>query len=119
MRSSDDIKGSGGVACFVRDSLRSKISLVSLEEFYRFMWVRVCGVFLIPRYIYIFFSYFPPTSSSYTIHNGHDEDPFIDLYADIIHYMVVGEVVLLGDFNSHTIFLHIPLHDHPYDMFCM
>jgi hypothetical protein len=96
------IIGSGGVACFARDSLRSKISLVVADEFARFMWVRVRGVSPLPRDIYITFYYFPPTSSSYAIHNGLDGDPFIDLYANITQYSTIGEVILLGDFNSHT-----------------
>jgi len=96
------MRGSGGVACFVRDSLRSRISLVATDEFARFMWVWVRGVPPLPRDIFIAFCYLPPTSSSYAIHNGPDWDPFIDLYVGITQYMVVGEVVLLGDFNSYT-----------------
>jgi hypothetical protein len=69
-RSSGGIRGSGGVACFVRDSLRSRISLVATDEFARFMWVRVRGVSPLPRDIYIVVCYFPPASSSYAIHNG-------------------------------------------------
>jgi hypothetical protein len=38
-RSLGGIKGSGGVACFVRDSLWSRISLVASNVFARFMWV--------------------------------------------------------------------------------
>jgi hypothetical protein len=96
------IKGSGGVACFARDSLRSRISLVTADEFARFMWVRVRGVSPLPRDIYIAVCYFPPASSSYAIHNGPDGDPFIDLYANITQYSTVGEVILIGDFNSRT-----------------
>jgi hypothetical protein len=80
------------------------------------MWVRVSGIFPLPRDIFIAVCYFPPTSSPYVIHNGPDGDPFIDLYAGITQYMVVGEVVLLGDFNSRTRALQIPLHDQTNDM---
>jgi hypothetical protein len=117
--SSGGIRGSGGVACFVRDSLQSKISLVATNEFARFIWVWVCHVSPLPRNIYIIICYFPPASSSYAIHNGPNKDPFIDLYDSITQYMDVGEVVLLGDFNSRTRALQIPLHDRPDDMFCI
>jgi hypothetical protein len=89
------------------------------DEFARFMWVQVRGVSPLPRDIYIAVCYFPPSSSPYAIHNGPDGDPFIDLYVGITQYSTVGEVVLLGDFNSHTKALQIPLHDWLDDMFCI
>jgi hypothetical protein len=82
-RSLGGVRGLGGVACFVRDSRRSRISLVATDKFAQFMWVRVCGVSLLARDIFIFVCYFPPTSSSFAIHNGPNGDPFIELYADI------------------------------------
>jgi hypothetical protein len=117
MRSSGGIIGSGGVACFIRESLWSRISLVATYEFARFMWVRVRGVSPFPRDIYIAICYFPPTSSPYAIHNGLEGDPFIDLYVGFTQCSMVGEVVLLGDFNSCTRALQILLHDWSYDMF--
>jgi hypothetical protein len=80
MRSLGGVRGSGGVACFIRESLKSRVFLVATDEFARFLWVRVRGVSPLPRGICIVVYYFPPTSSSYTIHNGPNEDPFIDLY---------------------------------------
>jgi hypothetical protein len=56
-------------------------------------------------------------SSSYAIHNGLDRDSFVDLYADITQYSMVGEVVLLGDFNSCTKALQIPLQNQSDDVF--
>jgi hypothetical protein len=88
MRSSGGIIGSGGVACFVRDSLWSRISLVATDKFVRFMWVQVRGVSPLPKDIFIVVCYFHPTSSSNAIHNGPNKDPFIDLYAIITQYMV-------------------------------
>jgi hypothetical protein len=41
MRSLGGIIGSVEVACFIRDSLQSRISLVAMDEFARFMWVQV------------------------------------------------------------------------------
>lgn len=77
------IRGSSGLACFVRDSLRRWISLVVADEFSRFMWVKVRGVSSLPKDIYIALCYFPPASLSYAIHNGLNRDPFIDLYVNI------------------------------------
>ena len=74
--------------------------MIATDEFARFLWVRVHGVSPLPRDIYIAVFYFPSTSSSYAIHDGPNGDPFIDLYSDITQYLAVGEVVLLGDFNS-------------------
>jgi hypothetical protein len=89
MRSSSGIRGSGGVACFVRDYLQRRISLVAIDEFARFMWVRVWGVSPLPRDIYIVVCYFPPTSSSYAIPNGLDGGP---LYRPICrHHPVHGD----------------------------
>ncbi|GLJ27793.1 hypothetical protein SUGI_0545450 [Cryptomeria japonica] len=39
-RSSGGVRGSGGVACLLRDRLRNQISLVSSDVNGRFMWVR-------------------------------------------------------------------------------
>jgi hypothetical protein len=50
---------------------------------------------------------------------GLTGDPFIDLYVDITQYSTVGEVILLGDFNSCTRALQIPLHDRSEDVFCI
>ena len=72
------------------------------NEFARFIWVRVRGVSPLPKDNYIVVCYFPPSSSSYAIHNGIDVDPFFILYDSISQYSIVGEVILLGDFNSCT-----------------
>ena len=91
-----------------------------MDEFSRFMWVWVRGVSPLPSDIYIVVCYFPLAFSSYAIHNGPDSDPFIELYAGINqYYSLVGEVILLGDFNSHTISLQTPLHDWSKDVFCI
>jgi hypothetical protein len=117
-RSSGGVRGSGGVACLTRDSLQNMVSLVAADEFARFMWVRVRARVTPPRDIYIAVCYFPPTSSSFAIHNDFNGDPFIDLYTGITQYSVVGEVILLGDFNTRTRDLQTPLHDRSEDMFC-
>jgi hypothetical protein len=70
------------------------------------------------RDIYIIVCYFPPASSSFFVHNDFDGDPYIDLYIGITQYLEIGEVILLVDFNAHTIALQIPLHDLSEDAFC-
>jgi hypothetical protein len=90
MRRYRGVMGSGEVSFFIRESLRNRVSLVATDEFVRFLWVRVRGIFLLPRDIYIVVCYFPPTYSSYAIHNGHNMDPFIYLYVGIIQYTVMG-----------------------------
>jgi hypothetical protein len=117
-RSSGGVRGSGGVACLASDSLRNRVSLVAEDEFSRFMWIQISVGVSPPRDIYIAVCYFPPTSSPFSIHNGSNGDPFIDLYTDITQYSVVGEVILLGDFNARTRDLQIPLHDRSEDVFC-
>ena len=87
------------------------------DEFARFIWIRVRGVSPLPRDTYIVVCYFPPASSSYAIHNGPNWDPFVDLYVDIAQYSAVGEVILLGDFNSRTRALQIPLHNRFEDVY--
>lgn len=117
-RSSGGIRGSGGVACLASDSLRNKVPVVVEDEFARFMWIQISVRVSRPRDIYIAVCYFPPTSSPFSIHNGSNGDPFIDLYTGITQYSVVGEVILLGDFNARTRDLQIPLHDQLEDAFC-
>jgi hypothetical protein len=92
---------------------------VAANEFARFMWIWVQGVAPLSTGIYIAFCYLPPTFSSYAIRNGLDGDPFIDLYTSITQYSMVGEVILVGDFNSCTKALQIPLHDQLEDVFCI
>ena len=53
------------------------------------------------------------------MHNGPDGAPFVDLYVDIAQYSTVGEVILLGDFNSRTRALQIPLHNWFEDVYCI
>jgi hypothetical protein len=94
-----------------KDSLQNRVSLVAADEFSRFMWVRVRVGVTPLRDIYIAVSYFSPTSSSFSIHNDVNGDPFIDLYTGMTQYTVVGEVILLGDFNARTRDLQTPLQD--------
>lgn len=117
-RSSGRVRGSGGIACLVRDTLRDRVSVVAADEHARFMWIRVRVKFFLPRDIYIVVCYFSPASSAFAIHNKADGDPFIDLYTDITKYLADREIILMGDFNARTRDLQIPLHDWSEDVFC-
>jgi hypothetical protein len=118
-RFSGGVRGSGGVACLTRDSLRDRISLVASDEFARFMWIRLSGFTSLPRDIYVAVCYFPPISSQFAIHSDSDGDPYLDLYVGIIQYSTMGDIILLGDFNARTRALQIPLHDRSEDVFCI
>jgi hypothetical protein len=85
--------------------------MVSFDAFSRFTWICIFGLASIPRYTYISFRYFPPISSHFTIYNVSSGYPYLDLYANIIQYSTVGEVIVPGNFNAHTRFHQIPLHD--------
>lgn len=110
-KSSGGVKGSGGIACLVRDTLRDRVSVVAADEHARFMWIRARVRVSPPRDIYIAVCYFPPASSPFAIHNKADGDPFTDLYTDITKYSTDGEVILMGDFNARNRDLQIPLHE--------
>ena len=82
------------------------------------MWIQIRARTSLPRDIYIAVCYFPPISSSYAIHNSSDGDPFTDLYSDITRFLIVGDVILTGDFNARTKDLQTPMHDRLEDIFC-
>lgn len=90
MRSSGDVRGSSGVACLVRVSLRNSISTAAIDVLARFMWVQVRDVSPLPWDIYIAAYYFPLATSLYAIHNDSDKDPFIELHAGIALYSTIG-----------------------------
>lgn len=50
---------SGGVACLIKESLRSRVSMVAFDEYGRFMWIQIRGLAPLPRHIYITICYFP------------------------------------------------------------
>ena len=102
----------------VKDALKDRVSLVAVDEYARFMWVRVRARVSHLRDIYIAVCYFPPASSPFSIRNGADGDPFIDLYTVITKYSADGEVILMGNFNAYTRDLQIPLHDQSEGVFC-
>lgn len=75
------------------------------------MWVNVSSVSPIPQDIYFVVCYNPPTPSKFSLHKDSYEDPYQDLYANIIHYVVPREVILLRGFNAHTGTQKNSLHD--------
>ena len=91
---------------------------MATDEYAIFMWIRARTKISPLRHVYLTVYYFPPASSSFTIHNGVDRDPFMDLYSGITQYSADGEVILMGDFNARTRDLQIPLHDRSEDVFC-
>lgn len=51
----------------------------------------------------------PPITSNFSIHT--DGYPYHDLYEDITKHLAIGEVLLMGYFNSQTNTLQVPLHN--------
>ena len=91
---------------------------MATNEYARFMWIWVKTKISTLRHVYFAVCYFPPTSSSFAIHNGADGDPFMDLYTGITQYSANREVILMGDFNARTRDLQVPLHDRSEDVLC-
>ena len=83
VQTSSGVRGSGGVACFVRDDIFSVTSVVHSDTYARFMWVRVGRQKHRQRDIFIVVCYFPPTSSPYAIHDQGNGDPYCDLQESI------------------------------------
>jgi len=52
-------------------------------------------------YIYICFTYIPPSNSTYTIRTWCDKQLFEKLEQDIEKFSAIGDVLLMGDFNAH------------------
>lgn len=108
-RCSSGVIRSNGVTCLTKDSLRSKVSMVASNELARFMWIWVSGISPLSKDIYIVVCYFPQASSPFVVHNDSTKDPYTDLYIDSTQYSSIREVILLGDFNTYTRALQIPL----------
>ena len=54
------------------------------------MWIWISGLATLPRDIYIAVYYFLLASSKFAIHSDSVEGPYLDLYAGIIQYSVLG-----------------------------
>jgi hypothetical protein len=116
-RCSSGVRGSNGVACLTKDSLRSRVSMVASNELARFMWIWVSGISPLSRDIYIVVCYFSQPHHLLPSIMIPPKTP-TNLYIDITQYSTIGEVILLGDFNTRTRALQIPLHNRFEDVFC-
>jgi hypothetical protein len=85
-----------------QDSLQGKVTMVILDEFSRVVSAKVSGMSSLLSYIFFAVRYFPPTSSNFALHGYFDENLYQDLYANIIQYTALQEVILFEDFNAHT-----------------
>jgi hypothetical protein len=47
----------------------------------------------------------PPMSYQFVIHSDLEGYPYMELYTRITYYSMMGDFILLGDFNGHTISL--------------
>jgi hypothetical protein len=71
--------------------------MVAYDEFARFMWILVRALETSTLQFAT-----PPQYHHFSIHNELVGDLYLDLYVEIIQYLVIGEVILLGDFNART-----------------
>lgn len=92
--------------------------MVASDKSTKFMWIQIKDFVHLSRDIYIAVCYFPPTSSLFAIHSDSVGDTYLELYANITQYSKIREVILLGDFNTCTKALQIPLYDHLENAFC-
>lgn len=117
VRVSGGVRGSSGVACLIKDDIFNNTSIVHSDTFTRFMWVHIDHKCHRQRDLYLAACYFPPTSH-YAIHAIDDGDPFIDLCKTISQFAVLGDIILLRDFNARTRMLQTPLYDRSSDSIC-
>lgn len=92
--------------------------MVASDKSTKFMWIQIKDFVHLSRDIYIAVCYFPPTSSLFAIHSDSVGDTYLELYANITQNSKIREVILLGDFNTCTKALQIPLYDHLENAFC-
>lgn len=118
VRCSGGVRGSGGVACLIRDHLFSKISLVHSDSYSRFMWIRIDRGTFLYRDTYIVVYYFPLASSYYAIHSTKGGDPYEDLLEHITRFSAMGDIIILGNFNVLIRDLQPPLHDRKSNPMC-
>ena len=101
MRRVTGIRGSGGVAILFKTQLRPHISVVRIEEQAQHMWIRIR--LLDTQLIFISVCYFPLDHPSYAhdvTTEGHD--PYETLHYGIMEFSMLGDILLLGDFNART-----------------
>jgi hypothetical protein len=66
----------------------------------RFMCNCVSSLTLLLGDIQIVVFYFCPTSLDFALHGDSDRNLYLHLHEDIVQFLIVGDVILLADFNA-------------------
>ena len=66
-----------------------------VDASYMWLWIQRGN----RKQLYIVICYFPPAYSRF---EPHGESPYSPLYANILKFCSMGDIILLGDFNAHT-----------------
>ena len=100
-RSVNISRSRGGVAIFVKESLRKGIQLVDRKHT-DMIWIKLKKDFFgLEKDLYLNAVYISPIASSYTKKQDSDNDIFNKLETDIARYSRVGDIMLMGDLNAH------------------
>ena len=92
-------KFSGGIALFIKQSLRKGIKILPINHT-EYIWIKLDkNYFNFDNNIYIAFTYISPLSSSFS---GKNDDIYELLENDISQFSSDGHCMLLGDFNAKT-----------------
>lgn len=76
--------------------------MVALDEYARFMLIWIRGLAPLPRDIYIVVWGFPQHHINVLFTGTQLVTPYLDLYAGVIQYSVIGEIIFVGNFNACT-----------------
>lgn len=91
-------RGSGGIAVFVKQNLCYGITLHKTAN-ENILWLKLKKSFFnFPKDIYLGTVYFSPVNYE----RSHKLDYLNDLENDLINISTMGEIILMGDFNSRT-----------------
>ncbi len=99
-KTNDSWRHSGGITVLRKPFLKNYTKIVEYDNPF-FVWIKCVKEFFgweSDRYICA--SYIPPSNS--VEHKSVHDDAFSILDKQLIKYMALGEVILLGDFNSRT-----------------
>lgn len=100
-RQSSSKKVGGGLATFIKKDIVSGVKLLD-KSMSEIMWFKLDKHFF--RYekdLYLCFIYIPPSNSSYTLRTGCDKQIFEKLDHDVSKYSCHGDIIIMGDLNSH------------------
>ena len=100
-RSNESSKKRGGLAVFIKRQISTGITLVD-KYMTEIMWFKLNAHFFgLERDLFICFLYISPSNSSFVQKRDLDKQIFSKLEADIAKYSLRGDIMLMGDLNTH------------------